>query len=94
MNKIRIIPRIDLKNNDVVKGYHLEGWKKIGDPIELAYYYYKNCCDEIIFIDSVASLFSRKKIISIIKELSKSVFVPITIGGGIRSMNDVDDMFH
>ena len=94
MNKIRIIPRIDLKNNDVVKGYHLEGWKKIGDPIELAHYYYNNYCDEIIFIDSVASLFSRKKIIRIIKELSKSVFVPITIGGGIRSMNDVDDMFH
>ena len=93
MNKIRIIARIDLKNNDVVKGFHLEGWKKIGDPIELAYYYYNNYCDEIIFIDSVASLFSRKKIISIIKELSKSIFVPITIGGGIRSMNDVDDMF-
>ena len=93
MNKIRIIARIDLKNNDVVKGFHLEGWKKIGDPIELAFNYYNNNCDEIIFIDSVASLFSRKKIISIIKELSKSIFVPITIGGGIRSMNDVDDMF-
>jgi len=93
MNHLRIISRIDLKNNYVVKGYHLEGWKEVGDPIDIAKHNYFNGCDEIIFIDSVASLFSRKKIVDIIRELSKDIFIPITIGGGIRDTKDVDDMF-
>lgn len=93
MSLLRIISKIDLKNEFVVKGYHLEGWQKVGNPIQIALHEYENGCDEFIFIDSVASLFSRKKILNIIKELSKKIFVPITVGGGIKNMKDVDEIF-
>ena len=93
MNLVRIISKIDLKNEFVVKGFHLEGWQKVGNPIGIALNHYENGCDEFIFIDSVASLFSREKILNIIKELSKNIFVPITIGGGLRNIKEVDDMF-
>ena len=88
MSTPRIISRLDLKNDYVVKGFHLEGWRPVGDPLELAKLYYDNNVDEIIFLDSVASLFSRDKILSILKKSCKNIFVPIGIGGGIRSIED------
>ena len=88
MNSLRIVSRIDLKNDNVIKGFHLEGWKKLGRPINFAKKYYLNGADEIIFIDSVASLFSRDKILNILKESSKKIFIPIGIGGGIKTIED------
>ncbi|MEC4721340.1 imidazole glycerol phosphate synthase cyclase subunit [Noviherbaspirillum sp. CPCC 100848] len=88
---MRIIARLDVKNEFVIKGIHLEGLRKVGDPNHLAKAYYDAAIDEIIFIDAVASLYNRNNLFSIIREASKEVFVPITIGGGIRTIGDIDE---
>ena len=85
----RVIARLDIKNEIVIKGIHLEGQRKIGDPIEITKKYYKDSIDEILIMDSVASLYGRGNIFNMISEACKSVFVPITMGGGIRSLDDV-----
>ena len=85
----RIIARLDIKNGHVIKGIHLEGQRKIGDPLEIAKKYYQNSVDEILIMDSVASLYDRNNIFDMISQACKSVFVPITMGGGIRSIDDV-----
>lgn len=86
---VRIIARLDVKNDFVIKGIHLEGLRKVGDPQTLAKKYYAGGIDEILFIDSVASLYSRNNLFPVIKRASEEVFVPITIGGGLRSLDDV-----
>ena len=90
MQKIRLIARLDIKNSFVIKGINLEGLRKIGDPIILSKKYYDDGIDEIIFMDAVASLYGRNNLFNIIEEACKEVFIPITIGGGIRSVNDID----
>jgi cyclase len=90
MYKRRIIARIDVKNEFVIKGIHLEGLRKIGDPNKLAIKYYLEGIDEIIFMDAVASLYGRNNLFNIIEKACKDVFIPITIGGGIRSINDIE----
>tara|TARA_B110001452_G_C15240915_1_gene429615 strand:- start:4256 stop:5017 length:762 start_codon:yes stop_codon:yes gene_type:complete len=90
MNNNRIISRLDVKNNHVIKGIQLEGLRKVGDPIELALKYFKQGADEIVFMDAVASLYGRNNLFHIIEEACKEVFVPITIGGGIRSLDDIE----
>ena len=90
MYKRRIIARIDVKNEFVIKGIHLEGLRKIGDPNKLAIKYYSEGIDEIIFMDAVASLYGRNNLFNIIENACKDVFIPITIGGGIRSINDIE----
>ncbi len=87
---MRVIGRLDVKNEFVIKGIHLEGLRKVGDPNVLAKKYYEQGIDEIFFIDSVASLYDRNNLFHIIREASKEVFIPITIGGGIRSLHDVE----
>jgi len=89
MSKLRIIARVDIKNEYVIKGIHLEGLRKVGNPIELAKKYYENGIDEIIFMDSVAAYYDRNSLSKIIKEASKDVFIPITVGGGIRTLEDI-----
>lgn len=84
----RIIARLDIKGNRLIKGIHLEGWRFLGDPLEYCYNYYKQGIDEIIYVDAVASLYSRDSIKEIIEKTTANVFVPITVGGGIRSVND------
>ncbi len=86
----RLIARLDIKNGIVIKGIHLEGQRRIGDPIELAQKYYAQAVDEILLMDSVASLYGRSNLFHTISEACKTVFVPITMGGGIRSLNDVE----
>ena len=81
---------MSLSGNFVIKGINLEGLRKVGDPIETALNYYKNGIDEIIFIDSVASLYQRNNLYHIIEESVKDIFVPLTIGGGIRSLKDIE----
>ncbi len=89
MNYTRIIARLDIKSNKVVKGINLEGIRKVGDPQELAYKYYIQGIDEIIYMDVVASLYERNTITKFIKEAAKMIFVPLTVGGGIRSLRDI-----
>lgn len=86
----RLIARLDIKNGIVIKGIHLEGQRRIGDPVVLAQKYYAQAVDEILLMDSVASLYGRSNLFHTISEACKTVFVPITMGGGIRSLEDVE----
>ena len=87
---MRIIARLDIKNEFVIKGINLEGLRKVGNPIEPALKYYKDNIDEIIYVDAVASLYRRNSLSDLIYETSKKIFVPLTVGGGIRSLNDIE----
>ncbi len=89
MNKTRIIARLDIKNDYVIKGIHLEGLRKIGNPNELAKKYYNEGVDEIIFMDAVAAYYDRNSLTEIINRACEDVFVPITVGGGIRKIEDI-----
>lgn len=86
----RLIARLDIKSGVVIKGIHLEGQRRIGDPIALVQKYYAQGVDEILLMDSVASLYGRSNLFHTISEACKTVFVPITMGGGIRSIEDVE----
>lgn len=88
MTSIRLIPRLDVKGPNLIKGIHLEGLRVIGDPHEHAVRYYRQGADELLFMDIVASLYGRNNLSHIIERAVKSVFVPITVGGGIRSIED------
>jgi len=85
----RIIPRLDIKGPNLVKGIHLEGLRVLGKPKEFAKYYYENGADELIFMDVVASLYERNNLSHIIEETAQEIFIPITVGGGIRSLADI-----
>jgi cyclase len=85
----RVIARLDIKNNALVKGVHLEGLRVLGDPASFAKIYYEEGIDEIIYMDVVASLYGRNSLIELVKKTSKEIFVPLTVGGGIRSIDDV-----
>ena len=87
---MRLIARLDIKNDYVIKGVSLEGLRKIGNPFQLAKKYYNEGVDELIFIDQVASLYKRNNLFNLIEYSSKEVFVPITLGGGIRNNKDIE----
>tara|TARA_R110001592_G_scaffold79795_2_gene238369 strand:- start:15580 stop:16341 length:762 start_codon:yes stop_codon:yes gene_type:complete len=89
MKNVRLISRLDVKGSNLIKGVHLEGLRKIGDPQEHAVKYYKQGADEIIYMDVVASLYGRNNLSDIVERTAENVFVPITVGGGIRSIEDV-----
>lgn len=91
MNKIRVIARIDVKNEFVIKGVHLEGLRKVGDPNEMAKKYYEQGIDEIVFMDAVAAYYDRNSLSHIIGQACEDVFVPITVGGGIRTTEDIQN---
>jgi cyclase len=88
---MRIISRLDIKNEFVIKGINLEGLRKIGDPIKIARQYYLDGIDEIILIDSVASLYGRNNLFDVVKRTTENIFIPITLGGGITSLKDIDE---
>ena len=88
---MRTIARIDIKSNFVIKGINLEGLRKIGDPIKIVNDYYANGIDELLIIDSVASLYGRNNLFDLIKNITEDIFVPITLGGGIRSLKDIEN---
>ena len=92
MQNIRVIARLDIKGPNLIKGIHLEGLRVLGDPHDFAEKYYKEGIDEIVYIDIVASLYGRSKLTEIVKNAAKDVFVPMTVGGGIRSIDDVRDL--
>ncbi len=89
MNKKRIIARIDVKNEFAIKGIHLEGLRKVGDPNTMATKYYLQGVDEIVFMDAVAAYYDRNSLSDLIEQATENVYVPITVGGGIRTIDDI-----
>ncbi len=94
MSKIRVIARIDIKNEYVIKGIQFDGLRKLGNPNKFAKKYYDQGIDEIFLMDAVASLYDRNNLSHIINEACKEVFVPITVGGGIRNLDDIKSALH
>lgn len=92
MGTVRIIPRLDIKGPNLVKGIHLEGLRVLGKPADFARYYYEHGADELMFMDVVASLYKRNSLHDIISETAKSIFIPITVGGGLRSIEDIREV--
>ncbi len=92
MNTVRIIPRLDIKGPNLVKGIHLEGLRVLGKPSDFAKYYYEQGADELMFMDVVASLYERNSLHDIISETVKKIFIPITVGGGLRSISDIKEV--
>jgi cyclase len=89
LSNVRLIARLDIKGANLIKGIQMEGLKIVGPPNEYAKKYYSQGIDELIYIDSVASLYGRNHLAEIIKLAAKDIFVPMTVCGGIRSINDV-----
>ena len=89
MKNHRIIPRLDIKGPNLVKGVKLEGLRVLGDPAIFAQYYYENGADELFYQDVVASLYDRNSLGDIISKTAKKSFIPLTVGGGIRTVEDI-----
>lgn len=86
---IRIIPRLDIKGPNLVKGIHLEGLRVLGKPWEFACKYYEDGADELIYMDIVASLYGRNNLLEIVERTAQEIFIPLTVGGGVRSLDDI-----
>ena len=85
----RIIARLDIKGPNLVKGIHLEGLRVLGKPEDFAKYYYENGADELLYMDVVASLYNRNSLHNIISKTAGDIFIPLTVGGGIRTIDDI-----
>ena len=92
MRNIRLIARLDIKGPNLIKGIHLEGLRVIGSPNEYAMRYYLQGVDELIYMDCVASLYGRNHLGDIVRDAAKNIFVPMTVGGGIRSIDDATEI--
>ena len=86
---VRIIPRLDIKGPNLVKGIHFEGLRVLGKPEEFARYYYESGADELFYMDAVASLYQRNSLLPIIEKTAREIFIPLTVGGGLRSVDDI-----
>jgi cyclase len=89
---VRIIPRFDIKGPNLVKGIHLEGLRVLGKPEQFARYYYETGADELMYMDVVASLYNRNSLHDIISRTAKEIFIPLTVGGGLRTIEDIRDV--
>jgi cyclase len=89
---VRLIARLDVKGENLIKGVHLEGLRVIGDPQKYARMYYEQGADELIYMDIVASLYGRSNLVEIVRRAAHDVFIPLTVGGGIRSIEDVNSL--
>lgn len=92
LRNIRLIARLDIKGPNLIKGIHLEGLRVIGSPNEHALRYYLEGADELIYMDCVASLYGRNHLGDIVRAAAKDIFVPMTVGGGIRSVEDATEI--
>ena len=92
MKTVRIIPRLDVKGSSLVKGIHFEGLRVLGNPNNFAKYYYDSGADEILYVDVVASLFERNSLSDIISSTAKEIFIPVTVGGGVRKLSDIHNI--
>ena len=90
MTTKRIIPCLDVKNGRVVKGVNFEGLNDVSSPVELAKYYSDNGADELVFYDITASFEQRKLFSDILCEVASTIFIPLTVGGGINTVGDFD----
>ena len=86
----RIIPCLDVKNGRVVKGVNFEGLNDVSSPVELAKYYSENGADELVFYDITASFEGRKLFTDILTQVAAEIFIPLTVGGGINTIDDFD----
>src|SRR4051812_33123161 len=86
--RVRLIARLDIKGPNLIKGVHLEGLRVMGAPGEHALRYYQEGADELIYMDVVASLYGRNNLSAIVERTAENVFVPLTVGGGIRTVDD------
>ena len=89
MKKLRLIARLDVKDENLVKGIQLEGLRKLGNPNDFAKRYYEQGIDELLYIDIVASLYNRNNLSDIVRKTVDEVFIPVCVGGGLRSVEDV-----
>ena len=89
MSMVRVIARLDIKGANLVKGIRLEGLRVLGDPDTFARYYYESGADELIYQDAVASLYGRNSLCEMISRTSREIFIPLTVGGGLRSIEDI-----
>ncbi len=87
---VRVIARLDVKGPNVIKGVQLEGLRVVGKPSELALRYYEQGADEILYLDVVASLYGRDNLVQILESASRGIFVPLTAGGGVRNLADIE----
>ena len=90
MTNVRLIAKLDIKGPKLIKGIRYEGVRVIGDPQDFAQKYYQDGIDELIYIDTVASLYNRISLFDLVETTVKDVFIPLTVGGGIRNLDDVD----
>ena len=88
----RIIARLDLKGPNLVKGVNCEGLRVLGKPHRFARQYYETGADELLFVDVVASLFNRDSMLEIIRRAASEIFIPLTVGGGLRGLDDIRDV--
>ena len=92
MKNKRLIARLDIKNNALVKGINMEGLRVIGSPSIIAQKYYNDGIDELYYMDVVASLYDRNGLVEFVNETARNVFIPLSVGGGIRTISDVDEL--
>ena len=90
--RLRVIPRLDIKGPNLIKSISFEGLRVLGDPAEYAKKYYDDSADELLFIDTVASLYQRHQFIDIVSRVASQVFIPVIVCGGIRSLADIETM--
>lgn len=88
----RIVPCLDIKNGRTVKGVNFEGLRDAGDPVELAIRYSEEGADELVFLDITATNEKRRTLVELVKQISKNITIPFTVGGGIRSTPEIGDL--
>lgn len=89
MKKVRVIPKLEVKGPNLIKGIHMEGLRIVGKPEEAAVRYYQDGADELIYMDLVASLYQRQYLLDIVQRTAEQVFIPLTVGGGVRTIEDI-----
>ena len=92
MRSIRLIGRLDVKGDKLIKGIQLEGLRVVGNPNQFAKSYYEQGIDELLYIDSVASLYGRNNLSEIVQKTTNEIFIPVTVGGGIRNLEDINTL--
>jgi cyclase len=90
----RIIPCLDIRNNEVVKGINFESLRSAGDPVELAKRYNDELADELMFLDITASHEKRKTILELVKNISENIFIPFSVGGGVSDIEDIRNLLN
>ena len=86
---VRVIARLDIKGPNLVKGIHFEGLRVLGKPEDFARRYYEEGADELFYMDAVASLYDRNSLLDIIRRTARHMFIPLTVGGGLRTVDDI-----